>query len=162
MKTPTTTILILTSTLFLSACASQGISLGLGLGGNIGRHIGLGTSINIPLGQTAPANTSTDKSGINIIEEHIVTYFDTQGQPTDHSNKNGYYRRLLSKQANGNYWVQDFYSTGEKRTDPMLLTSGQLFIFRTQPQNGSHTVYAINGNIMSQQNFRNGKIVITP
>lgn len=151
-----TIILILTSTALLSACG--GVSLGLGLGGNIGRHVGLGAGINIPIGNKShPQANVKDKSGIHIFEEKIITYFDAQGQASDNSNKNGYYRRLLSKQTDDNYWVQDFYSTGEKRTEPMLLTAEQLFIFRAHPQNGKHTVYAINGNIMSQQNFLNGK-----
>lgn len=144
--------------LCLSACGSNGngVSLGLGLGGLIGNHVGIGTSINIPLGgNKQPENNG---SGINVIEQKIITHFDAQGNATEHAVKGGYYRQLISQDKNG-YLVQDFYATGEKRTDPMTLSREQVFTFRTHPNNGSHTVYAINGNIMQQQNFRNGKTV---
>ena len=150
--------------LLLAACTGVGvdsnnISLGLGLGGTIGRHVGLGTSLNIPLTIGRNGNTTTtNNSGINIIEEKILTYFDTQGNTTDSAVKGGYYRQLISKQNNG-YLVQDFYSTGEKRTDPMTLSKEQAFSFRAHPNDGTYTVYAINGNIMQQQNFRNGQLV---
>lgn len=41
----------------------------------------------------------------------------------------------------------------------MLLTRESLYDFRAHPQNGVLTTYAINGNILYQQNFRNGKMV---
>ena len=55
--------------------------------------------------------------------------------------------------------VQDFYESGQKRSDAMLLTRESLYDFRAHPQNGVLTTYAINGNILYQQNFRNGKMV---
>lgn len=149
--------------LTLNACSSVGvdgnnISLGLGLGGSIGRHVGLGTSINIPL-SIGRGNTTADQSGINIIEEQVLTYFDAQGNTSDSAVKGGFYRQLLSKQNNNLYLVQDFYNTGEKRTEPMSLSREQAFVFRAHPDNGVYTVYAINGNIMLQQNFRNGRLI---
>lgn len=148
--------------LLLAACSGMdgnNVSLGVGLGGTIGRHVGLGTSLNIPLtiGRGNQAN-NPENSGINVIEEKVLTYFDAQGNASDNAVKGGYYRQLLSKQSNG-YWVQDFYATGEKRTEPMLLSREQAFTFRAHPNNGAYTVYAINGNIMQQQNFRNGQLV---
>lgn len=146
----------------LAACSGVGVngggvSLGLGLGGTIGRHVGLGTSINIPL-KIDQNKSQTDKSGINVIDEKIITYFDAQGQTSDSAVKGGFSRQLLAKQGD-DYVVQDFYATGEKRTEPMTLTRAQLFDFRAHPNNGAHTVYAINGNIMQQNNFRDGKLI---
>lgn len=145
--------------LLLSACGStsNGVLLGVGLGGLIGNHVGIGTSINIPIGGNKQPETAGN-SGINVIEQKIITNFDAQGNATEQAVKGGYYRQLISQDKNG-YLVQDFYSTGEKRTDPMTLTREQVFTFRAHPLNGSYTVYAINGNIMQQQNFRNGKTV---
>ncbi|XXQ67238.1 NemA protein [Neisseriaceae bacterium B1] len=145
----------------LSACSGvgvngSGVSLGVGLGGMIGNHVGLGTSINIPIGRDTTPTQQT--GGIHVIEQKIITYFDTHGQTSNSAVKGGFSRQLLAKQGD-DFLVQDFYDTGEKRTDPMTLTREQLFVFRTHPNNGALTVYAINGNIMQQQNFRNGKLV---
>lgn len=148
--------------LVLSACAgngnSSGISLGIGLGGMLGNHVGLGTSINIPLGTSNKPSPNQQNGGIQVHEQQIISYFDAQGQASDAMVKGGFARHLLAKQGN-DFVVQDFYSTGEKRTDPMTLTREQLFIFRAHPNNGAYTVYALNGQIMQQQNFRNGKLI---
>lgn len=147
--------------LLLAACgaSSNGVSLGLGIGSRIGSHVGIGTSINIPIGGSKPAPAdNSGKGGINVIEQKIITYFDTEGKAGEQPVKGGYYRQLISRDKNG-YLVQDFYSGGEKRTDPMTLTREQLFTFRAQPLNGSYTVYAVNGTLMQQQNFRNGRAV---
>lgn len=147
--------------LLLSACgvSTNGMSVGIGIGSSIGRHVGLGTSINIPIGGNSNGTaTSATNSGINISEQKILTYFDAQGNPSEQAVKGGYYRQLIAQDKNG-YLVQDFYAGGEKRTDPMTLSREQLFVFRSHPNNGSYTVYAVNGTIMQQQNFRNGKTV---
>lgn len=155
MKTQITILTL--CTILLSACSgtsNNGVSVGIGLGGMLGSRVGVGTSINIPIG----SNTTTPSPNTQIPEQQIITHFDTQGHSSENSVKGGYYRQLLAKQ-NNDYLVQDFYSSGEKRTDPMLLSREQLFTFRAHPNNGSYTVYAINGNIMQQQNFRNGVLV---
>lgn len=149
--------------LLMSACSAgvgtggSGISVGLGLGGMIGNHVGVGTSINIPIGKHQPAPPAQNPN-TTMIEPPIITYFDAQGNTTHHAAKGGYSRQLLAKQG-ADYLVQDFYSTGEKRTDPMKLTHEQIFDFRAHPNDSSYTVYAINGHIMQQQNFRNGQLL---
>lgn len=70
--------------LLLSACTvgTPGMSVGLGVGTSIGNHVGLGTSINIPVGlDKTRSGNQNDNSGLNVIEEQIVTYFDAQGKP---------------------------------------------------------------------------------
>ena len=156
--------LISTVILHLSACGvgvnPNGVSVGLGLGGMIGHHVGLGTSVNIPLTFDKKDESVQNHHGeINIIDQKIVTYFDTQGQPTDSEVKGGYYRQLISKQGNSQFIVQDFYATGQKRTDPMLLDRSNIFEFRAHPKNGTHTVYAINGAVMSQYTYQDNQII---
>lgn len=149
----------LISVVFLSACAggvssSNGVSLGIGLGGMLGNHVGIGTSVNIPLG-----TQNTEISNVKTIEEPTI-YFDAQGQSVDSAVKGGYRRTVLAKQADGLYLVQDFYEVGgAKRSDPMQLSREQLHTFRATPANGTLTVYAINGNVMQQQTFQNGKLI---
>ncbi len=151
--------LSLFATLYLlTGCAggvsSNGVSLGIGLGGMLGNHVGIGTSVNIPLG-----GNQTQTSTIKTIEEPTI-YFDAQGQTTDSAVKGGYRRTVLAKQTDGLYLVQDFYEMGgTKRTDPMQLNRYQLHTFRATPANGTLTVYAINGTIMQQQTFQNGKLI---
>ena len=45
------TFLLISSTLLLSACqvSPAGVSVNLGIGSSIGSHIGVGTSVNIPV-----------------------------------------------------------------------------------------------------------------
>ncbi|ULJ61342.1 NemA protein [Wielerella bovis] len=152
--------------MILSGCTGvgvngSGVSLGLGLGGMIGNHVGLGTSINIPLtfdkNTPAVSNETVSKGGINVTETQILTYFDAKGTPTDSAVKGGFYRKLISKQSDG-FLVQDFYGTGEKRTDVMLLPRDSVFEFRAHPKDGTYTVYAINGNVMQQYNYKNGSV----
>ena len=146
----------------LSACGmgvnSNSVSLGLGLGGGFGRHVGVGTSINIPLTFNKNEPQTASQTGVNIIEQKIITYFDTQGQPIDSAVKGGFYRQLVEKQGS-KFLVQDFYGTGEKRTDPMLLDRSDVFEFRAIPKDGKHTIYAINGAIMSQYMYQNGQAI---
>lgn len=153
--------ILLFTTLLLAACAggglsSNGVSLGIGLGGVLGNHVGIGTSVNIPLGKQTPASNN---SNINVIHEQII-HFDANGQRTDSATKNGFRRKILTKQSDGNYLVQDFYEVGgAKRTDPMQLSLEQLHTFRAIPTNGTLTVYAINGAVMQQQTYQNGKLI---
>ncbi len=144
----------------LSACSvgTPGMSVGLGVGTGIGRHVGLGTSINIPVGldKTRSGNSG---SGVNVIEEQIVTYFDAQGKAVDSQTQGGYYRQLISKRGS-EYIVQDFYSdNSRKRTDPYSLSRTQLMDFRAHPANGTLTTYAYNGNLMQQQVYQNNRLI---
>lgn len=150
--------LILLTSVALSACGgvnSNGISLGIGLGGMLGNHVGIGTSVNIPIGnKTAETNTSP------IITDSTLAHFDANGSPSDSAVKNGFYRKLLSKPSANEYLVQDFYEMGgSKRTDPMILSREQINTFRATPTNGTLTVYAINGNVMQSQIFKDGKLL---
>ncbi|WP_107725880.1 NemA protein [Neisseria weaveri] len=149
-----------TITVMLCACTAgtPGVSVGLGLGTNIGSHVGLGTSINIPVGlKNKPAGS--DNSGINVIEEQIITYFDAKGGTSDLAIKGGFYRQLIKKRGN-EYIVQDFYGdNSKKRTDPYILPRERLMTFKTHPINGTLTTYAYNGNIMQQQTYQNDKLI---
>lgn len=142
----------------VAACTSGGVSLGMGLGGMLGNHVGLGTSINIPLSSSTSTAKSTSDGEINVIEQKIITYFDTQGTPSDAAIKGGYYRQLLGKN-DSDFLVQDFYATGEKRTDPMQLERDALFIFWAHPKNGTYTVYAINGAVMQQLTYQQNRVI---
>ena len=159
MKQTAKHLILCTCAAILAGCAGisgSGVSLGVGLGG---RHVGVGTSVHIPLGSQT-GNQSA--GGVNVLEEQIVTYFDTEGKAVSSAVKGGYHRKLLRKQGTDGYLVQDFYSSGEKRSDAMLLDRDNLYDFRAHPKSGVLTVYAINGSIMRQQNFRNGRAVAAP
>lgn len=155
----------LSATTLLGACSvgNPGMSVGLGLGTSLGSHVGLGTSVNIPIrlnkSQTGSASKNTDHGSLNIINEQIVTYFDAQGNPSNEMVKGGFHRQLLSKR-NSEYVIQDFYSdNNHKRTDPYTVNRDQLLRFRAIPSNGSLTTYAYNGTVMQQQIFQNGKLI---
>ena len=156
------TVLSSALALLLTACSvgTPGMSVGLGVGTGIGRHVGLGTSINFPVRLDKNKNgISSDNGGIKVIEEQIITYFDTHGNTSNGMVKGGYYRQLINKRG-GDYIVQDFYSdNGQKRTAPYTLSRNQLMLFRAIPDNGSLTTYAYNGNVMQQQVFKNGKLI---
>lgn len=159
------TLICMVMSVWLVGCAngisSNGVSLGIGLGGMLGNHVGIGTSVNIPLGgNSGSLKTDTANTGLNVFEEQIVTYFDANGMAKDAAVKGGFYRKLLSKPSSDEYLVQDFYEMGGvKRTDPMILSRDQLTTFRANPRNGTLTVYAINGNVMQNQVFKNNQIV---
>lgn len=150
--------LILFSSLILAACGGvngNGVTLGLGLGGMLGNHVGIGTSLNIPLG-----NKAAESSTSPVIADSTLAHFDAHGTPSDSAVKNGFYRKLLSKPSANEYLVQDFYEMGgSKRTDPMILSREQIHTFRATPSNGTLTVYAINGNVMQSQIFKDGKLL---
>ena len=140
----------------LAGCSGSNVLLGLGVAG---RHLGVGTGLSIPVGSRRSNGSNVqDLGNLRIIEEQVVTYFDAQGKAVPNEAKGGYYRQLLSRQGR-DYLVQDFYESGQKRSDAMLLTRESLYDFRAHPQNGVLTTYAINGNILYQQNFRDGKMV---
>lgn len=141
----------------LSACSvgTPGMSVGLGVGTNIGRHVGLGTSINIPVG----IDRNRNQSGVNVVEEQIVTYFDSNGKTAGQPVRGGFYRQLISKR-NNEYIVQDFYyDNSKKRTDPYTLPRSRLLDFNAHPENGTLATYAYNGNLMQQKVYQNGRLV---
>ncbi|MCF7520817.1 NemA protein [Neisseria sp. ZJ106] len=145
----------------LTACTAgtPGMSVGIGLGTNIGSHLGLGTSLNIPVslspGKTALGSNSQTAPAAN----EIIAYFDVHGTPSNAAVKGGFYRQLISKRGD-EYIVQDFYGDqGRKRTDPYTISRNQLMNFNATPDNGSLTRYAYNGAVMQQQVFQNGRLI---
>ncbi|ASP17732.1 NemA protein [Neisseria sp. 23W00296] len=138
----------------LSACSdTNGTSLSLGIGG-FGRHLGLGTSVNIPIGGKTALPDAADAG------EKTVAHFSADGKTADSPVKGGYYRRLIGKRGSV-YLVQDFYTEDQKRTDPMELPRSALFDADAHPDNGSRAVYARSGELLNQQVYRNGKAVET-
>ena len=157
MKTTVQKSALVTALLLLTACAGGpgGSSISLGIGG-FGSHIGLGTSVNIPIGSRTPA---ADKGGINVTEEQIITHFAADGTASEQAVKGGSYRRLLNVLGGGNYLVQDFYGDGQKRTDPMILPKKALFSADAHPTNSAYTVYDRNGNPIRRQVYRNNRLI---
>lgn len=151
-----TFVVATSAAVLLAACqaGTPGMSVGIGLGTAIGSHVGLGTSINIPVSM----KRTPSSEGVNIIEEQIVSYFDAQGRAVNQAQSDGFYRRLIGKNG-GDYTVQDFYANGNKRTDPYTINRQQLMTFQVYPENGTLTTYAYNGNVMQQRVFRNGKLI---
>lgn len=152
------TFLLISSTLLLSACqvSPAGMSVNLGIGSSIGSHIGVGTSVNIPV----RFQPSAAQGGIRVIEEQIVTYFDAHGRPQEHAVKGGFYRQLISKRSQNEYLVQDFYADGgKKRTDPMILPRAVLFEFNAHPIDGTLTLYSHNGTFMRQTVYQNNRLI---
>ena len=139
----------------LAGCSGSNVLLGLGVAG---RHLGVGTGLSIPVGSRNNGSNVQDLGNLRIIEEQVVTYFDAQGKAVPNEVKGGYYRQLVERQAR-EYWMQDFHESRQNHRDAMLLTRESLYDFRAHPQNGVLTTYAINGNILYQQNFRDGKMV---
>ena len=150
MKTTVQKSALVTALLLLTACAGGpgGSSISLGIGG-FGSHIGLGTSVNIPIGSRTPA---ADTGGINVTEEQIITN-------SEQAVKGGSYRRLLNVLGGGNYLVQDFYGDGQKRTDPMILPKKALFSADAHPTDSAYTVYDRNGNPIRRQVYRNNRLI---
>ncbi len=148
----TTLLPLIVTTLLLAACTPAGISIGLG-GGTGG--FGIGTNIHFPIG-----GNSQNQGGVRVIEEKIVTYFDSRRQPQSQPAKDGYYRELLAQRRGGLYLVQDFYESGaRKRSDPMLIEKHQLFDFYAHPASGSHSVYYPSGRLASQTQYQDGKVI---
>ena len=66
---------LLATTAALSACSgTNGTSLSLGIGG-FGRHLGLGTSVNIPIGGKTALPYAADAG------EKTVAHFSADGKP---------------------------------------------------------------------------------
>ncbi|WP_373740302.1 NemA protein [Neisseria sp.] len=142
---------------WLAGCAggTPGMSVGLGLGTGIGSHVGLGTSINIPVGGR---KINPDRAGI-LNGQHPAVYFDAQGNAADQAVRGGFYRQVLSRRS-GEAVVQDFYGSGQKRTDPYTVAEGRLKVFDAHPDDGTLTVYTISGKPMRTETFRNGRAVV--
>lgn len=138
--------------LVLSACSS-GVGIGFGLG-NAGGGVNFGTGISFPLGSLGSRNDPA-KSGINIIEEQVVSYFGTAEQGHKASNKpieGGFYRRLLGKQGNNQWLVQDYYyDSSRKYNEPMLLSIDDAYRFEALPSSGTFYTYHENGQIASKR-----------
>ena len=156
MKTTVQKSALATALLLLTACAGAGgSSISLGIGG-FGSHIGLGTSVNIPIGSRTPA---ADTGGINVTEEQIITHFAADGTASEQAVKGGSYRRLLNVLGGGNYLVQDFYGDGQKRTDPMILPKKACSPPTAHPTDSAYTVYDRNGNPIRRQVYRNNRLI---
>ena len=77
MKTLRSYTFILTTALALSACSS-GVGIGFGVG-NAGGGVNFGTGISFPIGGLGVRNDAA-KSGINLIDVQVVSYFGTAAQ----------------------------------------------------------------------------------
>ena len=159
MKTLRSYTFILTTALALSACSS-GVGIGFGLG-NAGGGVNFGTGISFPIGGLGVRNDAA-KSGINLIDVQVVSYFGTaaQGyQPSDNQIDGGFYRRLLGKQ--GKLWlVQDYYNDSDRKyNEPMLLSMDEAYRFTALPASGTFYTYHENGQIASKRVYENSRLL---
>ena len=135
MKTTVQKSALVTALLLLTACAGGpgGSSISLGIGG-FGNHIGLGTSVNIPIGSRTPA---ADKGGINVTKKQIITHFAADGTASEQAVKGGSYRRLLNVLTKkfiyinnlANYIMLIFSNAMEKRYEKIFCLWGIKIIF---------------------------------
>ena len=158
MKTLRLYTLTVTAALTLSACGSMGIGFGLG---NSGGGVNFGTGISFPLSGLGVRNDPA-KSGINLIDVQVVSYFGTaaQGyQPSDNQIDGGFYRRLLGKQ--GKLWlVQDYYNDSDRKyNEPMLLSVDEAYRFTALPASGTFYTYHENGQIASKRVYENTRLL---
>ena len=158
MKTLRLYTLTMTAALTLSACGSMGIGFGLG---NSGGGVNFGTGISFPLGGLGVRNDPA-KSGINLIDVQVVSYFGTAAQgykPSDSQIDGGFYRRLLGKQ--GKLWlVQDYYNDSDRKyNEPMLLSVDEAYRFTALPASGTFYTYHENGQIASKRVYENSRLL---
>ena len=159
MKTLRSYTFILTTALALSACSS-GVGIGFGLG-NAGGGVNFGTGISFPIGGLGVRNDAA-KSGINLIDVQVVSYFGTAAQgykPSDSQIDGGFYRRLLGKQ--GKLWlVQDYYNDSDRKyNEPMLLSVDEAYRFTALPASGTFYTYHENGQIASKRVYENSRLL---
>ena len=76
------TVLLTLAAATLAACSGSSVNLGIG---GFGRHLGLGTSVSIPVGGKKAPDAYTPDSK----EETVVVRFTADGQPTDNPAKGG-------------------------------------------------------------------------
>ena len=165
MKTTSVCLLVL-STYMLSACQVSpnlgNVGLGFGLGGGSGSGVHFGTGINIPISVMGIPNNPA-KTGINLSQEQVVSYFAPASghyQPSDKPVANGFYRKLLGKQGQSQWLVQDFYYTsGRKYSEPMLLSEHQAYQFDAAPINGTLYTYHENGQLASKRVYQNQRLM---
>ena len=158
MKTLRLYTLTVTAALSLSACGSMGIGFGLG---NSGGGVNFGTGISFPIGGLGVRNDPA-KSGINLIDVQVVSYFGTAAQgykPSDSQIDGGFYRRLLGKQ--GKLWlVQDYYNDSDRKyNEPMLLSVDEAYRFTALPASGTFYTYHENGQIASKRVYENTRLL---
>ena len=158
MKTLRLYTLTVTAALTLSACGSMGIGFGLG---NSGGGVNFGTGISFPLGGLGVRNDPA-KSGINLIDVQVVSYFGTAAQgykSSDNPIDGGFYRRLLGKQ--GKLWlVQDYYNDSDRKyNEPMLLSVDEAYRFTALPASGTFYTYHENGQIASKRVYENSRLL---
>ena len=159
MKTLRSYTFILTTALALSACSS-GVGIGFGLG-NAGGGVNFGTGITFPIGGLDVRNDAA-KSGINLIDVQVVSYFGTAAQgykSSDNPIDGGFYRRLLGKQ--GKLWlVQDYYNDSDRKyNEPMLLGVDEAYRFTALPASGTFYTYHENGQIASKRVYENSRLL---
>ena len=158
MKTLRIYTLTVTAVLTLSACGSMGIGFGLG---NSGGGVNFGTGISFPIGGLGVRNDAA-KSGINLIDVQVVSYFGTAAQgykSSDNPIDGGFYRRLLGKQ--GKLWlVQDYYNDSDRKyNEPMLLSVDEAYRFASLPASGTFYTYHENGQIASKRVYENTRLL---
>lgn len=71
--------------------------------------------------------------------------------------KNGYYRKLLDRDQNGRYLVQDFFQNNDqKQTDPYWIKEiSALKSFDSRGADGKMVAYFENGNVHLKHDFKN-------
>ena len=151
--------LILSTTAALSSCSS-GVGIGFGLG-NAGGGVNFGTGITFPIGGLGVRNDAA-KSGINLIDVQVVSYFGTAAQgykSSDNPIDGGFYRRLLGKQ--GKLWlVQDYYNDSDRKyNEPTPLSVDEAYRFASLPASGTFYTYHENGQIASKRVYENSRLL---
>lgn len=150
--------------LSLSACQinPSDIGLGFGLSGGSGGGVHFGTGINIPIRAIMGMGNDPAKSGINLQEEPVISYF---AAAIDHHRastkpiRGGFYRQLLGKQGTQSL-VQDFYyDSGRKYNEPMLLNQNEVYQFDSLPPSGILYTYHENGQLASKRELLNQRLI---
>lgn len=157
----TSRLLTLLTTAFTLGACSSGMNVGFGLG-NSGGGVSFGSGISIPIGGFGTVRNNPARSGINIVDTQVVSYFGSANQAYRASTTpitGGFYRRLLGKQ--GNLWlVQDhYYNSNKKYNDPMLLSVDAAYRFESLPNSGTFYTYHENGQVASKRVYDNQRLL---
>ncbi|WP_434778745.1 toxin-antitoxin system YwqK family antitoxin [Neisseria sp. Ec49-e6-T10] len=106
-------------------------------------------------------NKISDTEVVSEKENKILAYFPERDllNPSVKKSDNFYYRKLLGKNKNGDYVVQHFYKSNQKKlTDPIIIKE-QNDLLKEEPLsiNGLRTIYAETGEKTGEGWLFNGK-----